>query len=102
PEKNVPVSFLNLALSKAYFEAGGVEKGAAMLDRLLTVYADKLKYYASLPVEKRKYFTSDINEGVYVLNEINDLSEKNNQTELNKKAQESFQRYMNLYTPPNK
>lgn len=102
PEKNVPVSFLNLALAKAYFEADAPEKGAAMLDRLLTVYSDELKYYASLPTDKRKYFTSDMNEGVYVLNEINDLAEKNKQEELNKKAQESFQRYMNLYTPPSK
>lgn len=102
PESNVPVSFLNLALSKAYYEAGAPDKGTAMLDRLLTMYADKLRYFASLPAEKRRYFTSDMNEGVYVLNEINDLSEKHKQDELNKKASEAFQRYMNLYTPPSK
>jgi tetratricopeptide (TPR) repeat protein len=102
PEKQVPVSFLNLALAKAYFEAGALDKGSSMLDRLLTVYSDKLRYYSSLPVDKRKYFTSDINEGVYVLNEITELSDKNSQADLNKKAQEAFQRYMNLYTPQNK
>jgi hypothetical protein len=102
PEKNVPVSYLNLAIAKGYYDAGAPDKGKQMLDRLLTVYSDQMRYYAALEVDRRKYFTQDMNEGVYVLNEINELSLKNNDTLLNKKAQEAFQRYVNLYTPPNK
>ncbi len=61
-----------------------------------------MRYYSALDADNRKYFTQNMNEGVYVLNEINEISQKNNDTLLNTKAQEAFQRYMNLYTPPNK
>ncbi|MBA2422609.1 MAG: DUF2723 domain-containing protein [Chitinophagales bacterium] len=102
PEKNVPVSYLNLAIAKNYYDAGATDKGKTMLDRLLTVYSDQMRYYSALDADNRKYFTQNMNEGVYVLNEINEISQKNNDTLLNTKAQEAFQRYMNLYTPPNK
>jgi tetratricopeptide (TPR) repeat protein len=102
PEKNVPVSYLNLAIAKNYYDAGAIDKGETMLNRLLTVYSDQMRYYSALDVDNRKYFTQDMNEGVYVLNEINEISQKNNDTLLLTKAQEAFQRYMNLYTPPDK
>jgi hypothetical protein len=102
PEKNVPVSYLNLAIAKNYYDAGAIDKGETMLNRLLTVYSDQMRYYSALDVDNRKYFTQDMNEGVYVLNEINEISQKNNDTLLLTKAQEAFQRYMNLYTPPAK
>ena len=101
PEKNVPTSYLNLALAKNYYDAGAKDKASAALSKLLTVYSDQLKYYGSLDVNKRKFYTSDMNEGVFVLNQIVEITKKNQDDELNKKAQEAFQRYVNLYTPPN-
>lgn len=98
PEKNVPVSYLNLAIAKAYYDAGAPDKGKVMLERILTVYSDQLKYYGSLEVDKRKYFTSEMNEGVAILDQIVRITKDHGEDELNKKSTDAFQQYVNLYT----
>jgi len=100
PEENVPVSYLTLAIAKNYYDAGAPDKGRKLAERMLTVFSDQLKYYSSLDASNRKYFTGDINEGIYVLNTLNVITQKLREILLNKKSVEAFRRYVQMYTPP--
>jgi hypothetical protein len=100
PEKNVPVSLINAAIGKNYYEAGDSVDGRKVLQRCYDVYSDQLRYYTSLDVNKRKYFTNEINDGLYVLNNIVNITQRNKETTLNKVAQDAFNKYVNYYTQP--
>lgn len=100
PERNVPVALINVAIGKNYYEAGANEKGRDVLQRCFEVFSDQLRYYTTLEVNKRKYFTNEINDGLYVLNNIMNITQRNKETDLNKKVQDAFNKYVSFYTQP--
>ncbi|HYV91987.1 MAG TPA: DUF2723 domain-containing protein [Chitinophagales bacterium] len=100
PERNVPVALINVAIGKDYYDAGDSAKGKKVLQRCFEVYSDQLRYYTTLDVDKRKYFTAEINDGLYVLNNIVNVTQRNKEMDLNKKVQEAFNKYVNFYVPP--
>jgi len=101
PEKNVPVALINVAIGKDYYDAGDSAAGKKVLQRCFEVYSDQLRYYTSLEVDKRKYFTNEINDGLYVLNNIVNVTKLNKEMDLNKKVQDAFNKYVNFYVPQN-
>jgi len=101
PEKNVPVAIINVAIGKNYYDAGAPDKGDKVLSRCYDVYSDQLRYYTSLDADKRKYFSEEISNGLYVLNSVNSIAKSNGDSTLSKKAEDSFNKYLNYYTPPN-
>jgi tetratricopeptide (TPR) repeat protein len=100
PEKNVPLAINSIALGKNYYEAGAIDKGSKLLTRCYDVYADQLRYYTSLDPSKRKYFNEEISNGLYVMNTIGTIARSHADSTLSQKAQDSFNKYLNYYTPP--
>jgi tetratricopeptide (TPR) repeat protein len=102
PEKNVPVAINSIAIGKNYFEAGAPEKGKELLQKCYNVYSDQLRYYTGLDESKRQYFNEDISNGLYVMNSIATITRNQADSALSVQAQETFNKYLMFYTPPEK
>lgn len=100
PEKNVPVALNSIAIGKNYYEAGAPDKGSKVMNRCYEVFADQLRYYTSLPADKRKYFNDEISNGLYVMNSIASITRTQSDSTLSKKAEDAFNKYLNFYEPP--
>ncbi|MBA3647574.1 MAG: DUF2723 domain-containing protein [Chitinophagales bacterium] len=101
PERNVPISYINVAIARDYYDLGEKEKGQVMAKRLLDTYTDNLKYFASLDPDSKQAYTRDMNEGVAAINQVAEMAQSHGDSTLSKQAQETFQKYVSLYTQPN-
>jgi hypothetical protein len=101
PEKNVPLTPYDVGIAFNYSEAGAYDKAKKILERMLTITGDQLKYYTSFDASSRRYFTDDINEALYVVNNCANIAEKSGDDEFSKKAKAMLEKYYNFYTPQN-
>ncbi|MCS6916328.1 MAG: DUF2723 domain-containing protein [Chitinophagales bacterium] len=99
PEENVPFSIYHVAIARAYFDAGAVEKGSEIMKRCVEVYSDQLRYYTGLEPRYRRSWTDEINEGIYVLNNALQTAREYNDESLRQQAESAFNRYVSFYTP---
>ncbi len=98
PEKNVPYSLLMLPVAQAYYKADAADKGKEILKKLVSWYADNMRYMTSLDNSQRAYFRRDMNEAVYVFSEAAQIAEKSNDTELQNIVKPLFEKYRPYYT----
>ena len=70
------------------------------MSRCYEVFSDQLRYYTSLPADKRKYFNDEISNGLYVMNSIASITRTQSDSTLSKKAEDAFNKYLNFYEPP--
>ncbi|MCY7410247.1 MAG: hypothetical protein LH473_08240, partial [Chitinophagales bacterium] len=101
PEYNVPLTPYDVGLAFNYSEAGAYDKSKKLLERMLTITTDQLRYYTSQDAGTRRYFNDDINEGLYVINNCANIAEKNGDKEFSDKAKATLEKYYNFYTPQN-
>ncbi len=98
PDHRVPVSIYHVSLGRAYYDAGNHERGQAILRKCLDVYREQLNYCTSLPSAFRRSWKDEINEGVYVLNNILNTARTYDDSTLAGPAEEAFNRYVGFYT----
>lgn len=97
PEKAVPYNFYVYPLAECYYRAGAIEKGNAISQRLIEISEKELKFYFAFnkkfegAVDREKQFALGI------LQRINQICNRYNQTEIAKKAEEIFTNYYKLY-----
>lgn len=98
PERNVPYSLLMLPIAQSYYKAGAYEKGKPVVEKLFEYYLANLKYYASLNGDIRSYYKRDINEAVYVLAQLDDLTKTFKVDDLEKRISPAFEQYKMMYS----
>ncbi len=113
PDKTIPLNYFSAKLAELYYRAGGamknqnpavtgvdmelnktndlIAKGNAINERLLTIYAGNMDYYESL--KKTKFFKlvdTDMNQALYILQNISTTLKATNQKALADKADKVF------------
>jgi len=97
PENKVPHDLNSLALIEIYFLAGANEKGVKLSERLLELNVEMLDYFKTLDKKFFKLAEEEVGRRFYAVQVIQNLAQRYNQEELNKKATAELKRLENLY-----
>ncbi len=97
PDNIVPYNYFNLGIASVYLKAGQTEKGNDILQRMTDIENEQLEYFFRFPEAKRAYISSDIQQGLAILNAIGEAAGEAGQKEISDKAKETLNTYYSLY-----
>ncbi len=97
PDEAVPFDFFVLPIAEAYYRAGEVEKGNNILFRLTDVYVAELNFIYSLNNQRQKELAIDKQQGLYILQRIMQIAEREKQEELLNMVKPQFDYYFGMY-----
>jgi hypothetical protein len=95
PEYNVPYDYFMLPIAEGYYRLGKTEKANEILNRMVEIFAHDLNFYFTNG-EGKQYYNEKRN-GLYILQEVGNLSKKYNQTDLNEYSLREFNRYATIF-----
>ena len=93
PEKNIPYDMFMPGIAETYYELGNYDKGTKILERMLEISADYLKYFDSFGERQKQGIINEISYHLRVLGNIAQSAHQYGQMELAGKAEEVFTRY---------
>ena len=97
PDFKIPYDYFIIPVAEAYYKIDAIEKADKVMNRLLEIYNNDLAYYFNLKPEHRKAVSREIDMGMSVLNQMVQLSKQYNREDLRKEAEESFDKYYQMY-----
>lgn len=98
PDETITYNYFALPLAEAYLRAGATEKGKKVLQRMLDLYEQNIKYYFSFTGSNAKLVDDDKQQSIAVMQRIAKVATDYKQTEIASKATSIFQNYYGLYT----
>jgi hypothetical protein len=98
PEKTVPYNYYVYPLAEAYYKAGSFDKGNVISERLIEISEKELKFYFSFNNKFANAIDKDKQFALGILQRINQIAGRYQQTEVAKKAEELFNNYYKLYS----
>ena len=90
PDEKFSYDYYILPFADAYYEAGALEKGNKIVERLVEVYEDNLNYYSSLDAARAKSFDNDRQQAIAIIQRLGQLAKENGQDSLSKKIDSIF------------
>ncbi|MCK4406059.1 MAG: hypothetical protein KAV44_00140, partial [Bacteroidales bacterium] len=90
PDEKFSYDYYILPFADAYYEAGALEKGNKIVERLVEVYEDNLNYYSSLDATRAKSFDNDRQQSIAIIQRLGQLAKENGQDTLSKKIDSIF------------
>lgn len=78
PSSKIPFDRYDIMLAEAYFNAGEIQKGQAVLNELISYYVSYVKYLEQFKGKKAKAVEGEKTLSIYVLAEMATLAEKYN------------------------
>ncbi|PLW91714.1 MAG: hypothetical protein C0592_14475 [Marinilabiliales bacterium] len=97
PDEVIPYDFFVLPIAEAYYRAGEVEKGNNILFRLTDIYSAELGFIYSLDHKRQKNLNMDKQQGLYILQRIMQIAEREKQDALLNHVQPLFEYYYGMY-----
>lgn len=82
PDEKVAFDFYMLAYPEIYYQAGAVEKGDQLVNKLIDNTLDNLRYFNELDAKFVPYYVEDIRENLAVINEMSNIAARNKRNEL--------------------
>jgi len=98
PHSKLPYDIFTVGMIEAYYKAGALEKGNSLAADYTKVCEGSLDYYLGFPMDKVQYLDREIRYNLEILNQMNRLTNRYNQTELNEQIDSAFQRYYQSYS----
>jgi len=98
PEKTIPYNYYVYPLAEAYYKAGAFDKGNAISERLINISESELKYYFSFNNKFAAAVDKDKQFALGILQRINQIASRYQQTAVAKKAEDLFNNYYKLYS----
>jgi hypothetical protein len=97
PPESIPYNYFVIAIADAYLMAGETEKGLAILEGIYTLTIENLEYFfrfkgrkAMLVDDMKKHYLS-------MSHEIKETASRNGQSDLESRADDTFNNYYNIY-----
>lgn len=97
PDKAYRFDFFMLPVAETYYRAGAKDKGARMLERLLTLYTQDLNHYFRFPGERINQFDYEMQQALSVINHIRQIALTNNNSSLKDKAETELKKQYDKY-----
>ncbi len=98
PEFNLPYGIEMINIAKTYYDAEEFDKGNQIMERMLELADDELKYYFSFKGKKANLIEDSKYEKLAILQRIASYTDIYKQEELAIKADDLFRIYYNMYT----
>lgn len=97
PPESIPYNYFVMGIAEAYLKAGATEKGLSVLEGIYNITEQNLEYFfrfegrkAMLVDDMRKHYLS-------MAHEIKELARRNQQTEMQNKAEALFNDFYDIY-----
>ena len=97
PEYSVPLNYFSLFIAESYYDAGEMDKGRAILERMTDLYEEDLAYYFSFTGRRANQLDSRKQEALAILQRIRLITSYSGPEELSTRSRELFDRYYDLY-----
>ncbi|MCF8296227.1 MAG: DUF2723 domain-containing protein [Saprospiraceae bacterium] len=97
PEEAIPYNFFILPIAEGYYKIGKIEKGNEIIERLIDIYTNSLKYYFSFRGEKAKLIERDKQQALAVFQRISQTTKTYGQDSLNVISTDIFNEYYQLF-----
>ena len=90
PDEKIPYDMYMIPFADIYYEAGEMEKGNAITERIFEIYNQNIEYYNRLNRRLAKYYETDYNQSLGILQRLSMMARTNKQTELYNKIDSVF------------
>jgi hypothetical protein len=95
PDSKVRFDVLMVPFAEIYYNTGEIEKGNTLSNRLLDIFGDDIRYYASLKSEfAARYYQEDFQRSLSYVDRILMLATENDQEDLADRARNILDLYM--------
>jgi hypothetical protein len=90
PDKQVPYDLMMIPFAEIYYGADAKDKANAVLQRLIEIYGDDMRYFRELGKSfVQDHYSNTLDKDIRVLRSISQLAKSNGETELASKADEA-------------
>jgi hypothetical protein len=95
PASKVPYDYFSVMIARTYMNAGEKEKAIKMVRDMTKEFTDELKYFYSFSPKQYASLDEEIRSSLYFMNELQSISEKLDNTELQSQIKNTFEKYYN-------
>ena len=94
PDSKISYDLMMIPFADVYYGAGEIDKGNAIVSRLLDIYSDDLRYYKTVRrAFVQEHYAEDIDRDLRILRSVSQMAKENKQTDLAAKADEALAKY---------
>jgi len=90
PDSKIPYDLMMIPFADVYYNAGEIEKGNAIVSRLIEIFSDDLRYYKTLKASfVKKYHMDAIDRNMRVMRNLSQMAKANGQDDLATRAEDA-------------
>lgn len=97
PDEKIPYDLYMMAYPEIYYQAGAVEKGDELINKIIDNCLDNLRYFESLDSRFVSYYTEDIRENLAMINEMSNVAAKAKRSELKTRLDNTLEQEFNKF-----
>ncbi len=98
PEKNLPYDMFMPGIAESYYQLNKFEKANPIMERMVDIADDYLKYYSGFSLKQRNRVSDEISYYIRVLGNAAQMSQEYAQTGLASRAGELYSKYTNTFS----
>jgi hypothetical protein len=102
PDNCIPFDYFVIPLVEDYYTIGENEKANALVERLIVVFDEQLKYYFQFAGKRARIYDSDIQQDLYMVQKLSQITQKYKQNDLYKQIYNVLEKNVNLNQSGNK
>ena len=96
PDSKITFDMYMIPFADVYYDAGEIEKGNAITERIFEIYNQNLDYYNSLDSRLFKYYEKEYNQSLGVIQRLSMMAKGNKQTDLYNKIDSVFKEQIQI------
>jgi len=97
PDNCIPYDYFTIPIAEDYYKISETEKANTIVSRLITIFDENLGYYFQFEGKRARVYDDDIQQNLYMIRKVTDVTRNNKQTELYTKATEVYNKYSKIY-----
>jgi hypothetical protein len=94
PDSKIQYDMMMIPFADVYYGAGAIDKGNAIVSRLIDIFADDLRYYKTVnKAFVEKYYSDAIDKDLRILRSLGQMAKENHQDDLVSKAEDAAAKF---------
>ena len=100
PDERIPFAFYYEGyFPELYYRSGAMEKGDAVLRKIVANASDNLRYYLSLEPRFIEYYKEDWRDDLALINTMTDAAKRNNRYDIQQELESTVDDFLNHFLP---
>jgi len=96
PDNKISFDMYMIPFADTYYAAGANEKGNAVVERIFEIYNQNIDYYNRLDDKLLKYYESDFNQALGIIQRLSMMARANKQNELHNRIDSVFREQLQI------